>query len=209
MTHPKVTVPAHRARRGRQHPLVHPPVKRISRRRRRTPATAAQWRLPRFGICAVGRSRDRRPQAGHSPAATGDLRPAASGIRPAASGPRRKCRTFSDTRDGNVTPASLVTDVPAFRTSGIRAAPDSRCVQRPRHPMPGTSDARMKCRIPGDMRDGYITPATLVTDVPAFRTTGIRVASDSRCVRRSRHPMPDAGDIRRPRHPPPHEMQDI
>ena len=176
MTHPKVTVPAHRARRGRQHPLVHPPVKRISRRRRRTLATAAQWRLPRFGICAVGRSRDRRPQAGHSPAATGDL-------RPAASGPRRKCRTFSDTRDGNVTPASLVTDVPAFHTTGIRAASDSRCVQRSRHPMRGTPDARMKCRISGDMRDGYVTPASLVTDVPAFRTTGIRVASDARTIR--------------------------
>ena len=150
MTHPEVTVPAHRARRARQHPLVHPPVKRISRRRRRTPATAAQWRLPRFGIRAVGRSRDRRPQAGHSPAATGGLRPAASGPRPAASGPRRKCRTFSDTRDGNVTPASLVTDVPAFRTSGIRAAPDSRCVQRPRHPMP---DARYPHHPMPDARD--------------------------------------------------------
>ena len=179
MTHPEVTVPIHRARRGRHHPLVLPPVERVSRRCRRTPATAAQWRLPRFGIRAVGRSRAGRPQAGarrqfarpapagrrpqavratgarrrgfasgHSRPAARNLQPATSGpqppardIRPASSGPRWKCRTFSDTRDGNVTPASLVTDIPAFRTTGIRAAPDSRDTRCPPHPTLAASNA--------------------------------------------------------------------
>ena len=158
----------------------------------RAPAGEAHFEAPSphaSDCCAVASSpvRDLRGRPFARPAPAG--RALAGGHwRPAASGPRRKCRTFSDTRDGNITPASLVTDVPAFRTTGIRAAPDPRCVRRSRHPIrvtpdartircltPATSDAldirpRTKCRTFSHTRDGCITLVPLVTDVPAFRT---------------------------------------
>ena len=153
MTHAEVTVPTHRARRGRQHPLVRPPVEHIPKRRRPAPATAAQRRLPRLGVRVAGRSRDRNSQGGirgegfarwHSPGTSGPLA-LARDLRPATSDARTKCRTPGDMRGGCTTPVPLVTDVPAFRTTGIRAASDSRDI-RP------ASDAR-DIRPASDSRD--------------------------------------------------------
>ena len=143
MTHPEVTVPTYRAQRGRQHPLVRPLVERIPKRRRPAVATATQRRLPRLGIRLAGRARDRHSQAGirrqgfarrHSPGTSGPLA-LARDLRPATSDARTKCRTPGDTRGGCITPVPLVTDVPAFRTTGIRAASDSRGIRCPPHPI--------------------------------------------------------------------------
>ena len=176
MTHPEVTVPTYRARRGRQHPLVRPLVERIPKRCRRTPATAAQKRLPRLWIRVAGRSRDRNSRGGirrqgftgrDSPART--RRDSTAGTRRGP--PARDIRCPYEMQDTWRHEGRMHhTCHTGNRCSCISYNRYSRGIRFAGHPMPATPAPRTKCRTPSDTSDGCITPASLVTGSPAFRT---------------------------------------
>ena len=163
MTHPEVTVPTYRARRGRQHPLVRPPVKRIPKRRRPTPAAATQRRLHRLGI-----------RAGPAVRATGTRRD--SPARTRRGPPARDIRCPYEMQDIWRHEGRMHHTCPTGnRCSCISCNRCSRGIRFAPHPIRAASDSRdtrpcTKCRTPSDTSDGCVTPASLVTGSPAFRT---------------------------------------
>jgi len=176
MTHPEVTLPTYRARRGRHHPLVRPPVERVSRRCRPAPETATQRRLPRLwirvgpAVRATGTRRD-------SPARTRRGPPACTRRGP----PARDIRCPYEMQDIWRHEGRMHHTCPTGnRCSCISYNRYSRGIQFAGHPMPATSDSRdtrppTKCRTPSDTSDGCVPPASVVTGSPAFRT----IATDS------------------------------